>query len=594
MRSLQRTPAAQQQRQQRAPPAQRLPRAFSAAAPWRSAAGASRSGPRDSTARTAVGMGRSVAGSAAPGGSSTRALLPAARSAAPGAAAALAEPARVDALIVGGGPAGLAAAVMLAGRGWTVAVAERNSVLSYSDPDRSYVYAIDGRGRAWTDRFGVTQRLAEAAVDTKAVEVARVFPDGATRRSRQLIKDEARAVHWLPRSAFLRLLEARAREDASFVQLLTNTEAVGVSRGPALRVTLRNTVTGNDAVFEPRLLIGCDGIASLVRGSLQGWAAADGAPAGRFAMSQLPSLSTGLRFKVLQLPPNPAMRDGAALANPSFCLLAGKSAPAIGGPPLRLGLLPIKDVTAGRTANLITLPDHPVWSVQDAETMYTVFEQAFPQADWRALVPETVMAKFAASRGGAFPAPQFSQGLATVVDAAAPPHARLGGAAVKGIGVVLLGDAAHAFPPDLGQGVNSALEDVLVLERQLEATGDDLGAALPAFEVARLPDSAALAKLVQVGFPLQYNQFPVRRVLWNLGFLAQVVLHKVLPFLVSPPLFIMVQDPARSYSSVLAATQRSRAAAAALGAAALAALAALAARVLPRLAAGLASGGAAA
>lgn len=50
-----------------------------------------------------------------------------------------------------------------------------------------------------------------------------------------------------------------------------------------------------------------------------------------------------------------------------------------------------------------------------------------------------------------------------------------------------------------GQGVNSALEDVCVLERQLfEASAGDLSQALPAFEQQRLPDSAALVKLVQV------------------------------------------------------------------------------------------------
>jgi 2-polyprenyl-6-methoxyphenol hydroxylase-like FAD-dependent oxidoreductase len=49
-----------------------------------------------------------------------------------------------------------------------------------------------------------------------------------------------------------------------------------------------------------------------------------------------------------------------------------------------------------------------------------------------------------------------------------------------------------------GQGVNSALEDVCVLERQLEAAGDDLTQALPAYEQQRLPDSEALVKLVQV------------------------------------------------------------------------------------------------
>lgn len=39
---------------------------------------------------------------------------------------------------------------------------------------------------------------------------------------------------------------------------------------------------------------------------------------------------------------------------------------------------------------------------------------------------------------------------------------------------------------------------------------------------------------------------------------AQVLAHKLLPFLVSPPLFLMIQDPQQSYSSVLAATERSR------------------------------------
>ncbi len=29
--------------------------------------------------------------------------------------------------------------------------------------------------------------------------------------------------------------------------------------------------------------------------------------------------------------------------------------------------------------------------------------------------------------------------------------------------VILVGDAAHAFPPDLGQGLNGALEDIICL-----------------------------------------------------------------------------------------------------------------------------------
>jgi hypothetical protein len=66
---------------------------------------------------------------------------------------------------------------------------------------RSYVYAIDGRGRVFTDAYGLTTKLAEAGVDTKAVEVNRVFPSGKVVSARQVIKDEARVVYWLPVSA---------------------------------------------------------------------------------------------------------------------------------------------------------------------------------------------------------------------------------------------------------------------------------------------------------------------------------------------------------------------------------------------------------
>ena len=73
----------------------------------------------------------------------------------------------------------------------------------------------------------------------------------------------------------------------------------------------------------------------------------------------------------------------------------------------------------------------------------------------------------------------------------------------------MLGDAIHAFPPDLGQGVNSALEDVLVLVDALRYKGalpseggdlsiDALPEALEAYNTERAPAAEALAKLVQV------------------------------------------------------------------------------------------------
>lgn len=70
--------------------------------------------------------------------------------------------------------------------------------MSYADPDRSYVYAIDGRGRQFTDRFGITSKLVESGVDTKSVDVTRVYPSGKAVTSRQNTKDDSRVVYWLP------------------------------------------------------------------------------------------------------------------------------------------------------------------------------------------------------------------------------------------------------------------------------------------------------------------------------------------------------------------------------------------------------------
>jgi kynurenine 3-monooxygenase len=59
----------------------------------------------------------------------------------------------------------------------------------------------------------------------------------------------------------------------------------------------------------------------------------------------------------------------------------------------------------------------------------------------------------------------------------------------------LLGDAAHAVVPFLGQGMNCGLEDARVLARCLDEHGHDWARALPRFEAERRPNADALAAL---------------------------------------------------------------------------------------------------
>lgn len=68
-----------------------------------------------------------------------------------------------NALVVGGGPAGLATALMLAHRGWTnITVLEKRTAADYDEPDKSFNYLIDGRGQKLTDLLGLTELLSRA------------------------------------------------------------------------------------------------------------------------------------------------------------------------------------------------------------------------------------------------------------------------------------------------------------------------------------------------------------------------------------------------------------------------------------------------
>ena len=65
-------------------------------------------------------------------------------------------------------------------------------------------------------------------------------------------------------------------------------------------------------------------------------------------------------------------------------------------------------------------------------------------------------------------------------------------------GVVLLGDAAHSTGGTLGQGANSALLDVVALDKCLDAARDDISRAVSAFSAAQVKEGMALWALLQL------------------------------------------------------------------------------------------------
>lgn len=117
----------------------------------------------------------------------------------------------------------------------------------------------------------------------------------------------------------------------------------------------------------------------------------------------------------------------------------------------------------------------------------------------------------------------------------------------QGDSVLLIGDAAHAVSPSIGQGCNSSLEDVLILGQLLEQYGDDWGKVLPLFSSQRVPDAHALQELSNYSFPrtkLLVLEFFLRLTLLRL-------FHRWFPRLVQPFVFDLVLDTDLPYSQVL-------------------------------------------
>lgn len=451
-------------------------------------------------------------------------------------------------LISGGGPAGLAAALLFDQLGWDeIIVAERRSGPADFEKNKSFNYLIDKRSQRLLERLGILHRLPEVGVATREFVATTITPDGIAKTQELPIIDANRPTcYWTTRRALLTMLfEAIKARASKRVQVLYGHTVKSLQRDGDGRMKVVIESCDGQAqvlpqVLKPDLVLACDGLNSAIRQSLEQQPETH---EGQFGMIATPSLSTGLRYKVLNLPAHFRTAGGAAVDDPSMSYVI-PSRHKDRRKACALFAFPVSDPSHPRSVNLIREADHQLWQIETPEALLDYLQDAFPQLDVRDLVQREEAEDFVSLDAGAFPAPQYAASL----------HASFGAGEARNH-ALLIGDAAHAFPPDLGLGVNAALQDIDRLAEHLERE-EDLEAATKAYAKERLPEARDLVWLVTHVFPEQYNHRPWRLKRWIAGFALRKGLNAVAPDVFARPGFFLTQDPDLSFSQMRSAIER--------------------------------------
>ena len=118
--------------------------------------------------------------------------------------------------------------------------------------------------------------------------------------------------------------------------------------------------------------------------------------------------------------------------------------------------------------------------------------------------------------------------------------------------ILLIGDAAHAVSPSIGQGCNASLQDAMIFAQVLDQYQDDWEKALPAFTSQRLEDVHALRDLSDYTVPC--SKWMILEMIFHLTLGKR--LRPWFPQIFRPLPMELIMEEATPYSEVLKQSQK--------------------------------------